>query len=690
MTIYRPSAIVKVLVRWDEGAQTRVLDAAVLGSNGNLGVPNNAAISAPSALSSVGASLQDAQEELSSLQEQIDLLTRDRESMSPDTYTALLSTLERDRDALQQGIVQGGGSVGATLPGAVGGVPIDDLTEAPFLFQPQSVNVERNGRRTPDTATVVLDFRDLPFDPRAVRAAAIEIVLGMVLADDFAAGMTGQTSDGELLRSVIQPSQDGFLPGIGTRFIGVVDDWDIDYGDDGDTVTLSCRDLTAIPMDTIMVRGDGVNMDLPIDEGIRQLFNRYPALAGTQVVWSGLDPLPPVPSVAVALPVTQRTRRGTTAQRRQQSSGGNGGSMKMWDHITDLCNQIGVVPVFEDDALVLSEPTKYNQRDLANAKRMVYGVNLRSLAFRRKLGGVKVPTIEVRSYDSTLGRCRWARYPTPLGAPNVGIFGVGAPPIARLATEVPVSGRPEERIEVIQLPGVTNPITMSNAARSIWEQIGRQEIDGTLETDDLWSVDTPVEQADLLSMRAGDELEVLILSTQPAVPVQSQTPISATELAGLTFNGRVQYLMNLGYRRSVAQQVATRQQIVADSTSFRVTNLRIAYDINEGVRVAIDFQNFLELRELRGQITTPAGAASLLSQQTAIGLTPDAAAQLTSISAAQAMNTDAIVQGVIELPELDATFSADAPIDLTGSVDTIFGTPDFVEQQRRVLQGDRS
>jgi hypothetical protein len=686
--IYRPSALVKIAIRWDEGAQTSMLDAAVLASNGALGVPANSATQTASALSNTGAALQDATEQLASLQQQIDDLTADRENMPPEEYTGLRTVLERERDALQQTVTQAGGVTPmVTPPDAVGAPPLDTLTDPPFQFQPLDVSLERNGRRTPDTAVVTLDFKDMPFDPRAVRAAAIEIIIGVVSAEEYALGIAGGRRDDGTLQSVVAPTTQGlFILGTGTRFVGVVDDWEIEYdGDDGDTVKLVCRDLTAIPADTPMVAGDGIDLDLPLDQGIRELFNRYPGTANTTVVWEGTNPFAPVPSVAVALPVTQRTRRGTSARRHQQSSGGNAGSMKLWDHVTDVCNQIGIVPTFNDEALVLSEPQRYNRRNPGTVKRMVYGRNLKKLGFKRKLGGVKVPTVEIRSFNASTGRCQWARYPTPLGAQATGEFGVGAPPIARLATQVPASGRPEERIEVLNLPGVTNPVTLLQAARSVWEQIGRQEIEGSMETDDISSFGVSFDEADLLNLRAGDEIEVLIASTQQTPP-PSETPISATEIQALTFEGRVNYLMNLGFRRSVAQNVARLQTLVSDSSSFRTSSCRINFDNTEGLTIAIDFQNFIELRELRGQITSSIGVPSAVAEEGSLGLTITASQQVMAASTAQASQTEAIVQGRIEVPDTGAaTFSADSPIDPTGQVDSTFGSPDFVEQQRRAL-----
>jgi hypothetical protein len=59
--------------------------------------------------------------------------------------------------------------MGAMQPPPVSGPPPDDrFVRAGVL--PRRVEIERNGFRTADTASVTLDWKDVPFDPRLVRA----------------------------------------------------------------------------------------------------------------------------------------------------------------------------------------------------------------------------------------------------------------------------------------------------------------------------------------------------------------------------------------------------------------------------------------------------------------------------------------------------------------------------------------
>ena len=89
--------------------------------------------------------------------------------------------------------------------------------------------------------------------------------------------------------------------------------------------------------------------------------------------------------------------------------------MTVWDHIVDTVVAVGYLPIIRGLEMYLIEPRTFYQ-STSNAKKLVYGRNLKDLKYARKLGGIsKVPTIEVRSPDPEIGRTRWARAPVKHG-----------------------------------------------------------------------------------------------------------------------------------------------------------------------------------------------------------------------------------------------------------------------------------
>jgi hypothetical protein len=466
-----------------------------------------------------------------------------------------------------------------------------------FAIVPKSVEIEKNGYRVADTAKVTIDWRTLPFDPRIVRAAAIELVVGVVAEDPFVKGFDGQTDPvSGLPLSIIQQSIGSPTVTSATRFCGWTDEWAISF-DEENLTELTCRDYTSSFIDTPLGSDAMINLDLPIDQGIATMLKSYPTLDGFQVRYIGVPGYPaPAPSLGPTVPRTARSRRGRNAR-----SGRSGDQrMTVWDHITDTCVALGLVPFVVNYELHIVQPTtQYRTQDV---RRMVYGRNLTTLSFTRKLGGTKVPTIECRAYDPTIGRVRWSRWPVRTGEPTSGVLGVTQPPMPLRANEVTPSGaRPDERIQTYTLKPTTSPAIMSRCARALFEQIGRQEIEGELETSDVSSWDISFDEArdvlkaDLLDLKSGDALELLVAPRESERPeVVATTP---GEWIGMERAARTRFLMSQGMTRQVAENIAGLQDAVS-SMIFRVSDVHLVFDSEDGIKVKASFMNFIEVREL--------------------------------------------------------------------------------------------
>lgn len=611
MSVFRPSAQALIWIRVEELAETGAL-ARLLPPE----APGAAATS-PFATSVRAGSTPS--EELASISDQIAEVESSRDLLSEADYEAAARPLRESRAAL---LLREASPADSERPWQLLGVS-PDARFARFGIQPLEVEIERNGFRTADTAKITIDWKNVPFDPRIVRAAAIEVVVGVVTAEDFAAGMSGliDRRTGQLRSTVPQNPGSPLSPGGATRFVGFVDDWDVDFGKDGDLVTLSCRDFTAIFADTPLASDTKIDLDKPLDIAIREFLANYPSVSTFPVRYV---PTPgsegraaPAPVIGTAMPVTQRTRRG-----RQATRGRSGDQrMNLWDYLTDLCVPTGILPYVKDYELRLIDPTT-TLSDVGQLRHMVYGRNLTTLSFARKLGGVKVPTIEVRAYDPTIARMRWARWPTRPGERSTGVLGVNQPPRPIAANEVgPTGTRPEERIQTFVLEPSSSPQRMLLAAQSIFNQAGRQEIEGRLETHDVtsWSLEddrarNPI-LADLLNIATGDAISVLIAPRDRSDP--DSVTITAGDWIGFERRERARYLRGLGFGEQVADAFAALQDAVAGST-FRVQNAQISYSAKDGISMRMDFTNFLEVRETASgpaagtaaSITLPAATAS--------------------------------------------------------------------------------
>ena len=100
-----------------------------------------------------------------------------------------------------------------------------------LAVDPIEVTIERNDHRTADKATVTLDLRDFPFDPRTYRACRVTVYLADV------ADPAGELSD------------------LDAQFIGFVDLPRTSRTAQGSQVDLECRDYTGVFLDTRWTAG---------------------------------------------------------------------------------------------------------------------------------------------------------------------------------------------------------------------------------------------------------------------------------------------------------------------------------------------------------------------------------------------------------------------------------------------------
>lgn len=609
MPTFRPSARVRLALRLEEGAVQAALRSRL--DRGDEPETPETITLAPIIIGGSARARAEIEQQLEANQRAREAIAQARDELNRDLQDFLFSDLDRTRDRLQSQLAA------PTLdapPDAIGGAGPDDEQVLGSIL-PISFTIERNGIRTADTAQVVLDYRDAPFDPRLIRAASIQCVLGVVDAESYEAGVAGAVrDDGTTLSTVPRgTSAQGQSPPGTTRFLGLIDEWGVTLDSmDGDKIELECRDLTAILADTQLPPGAGINLDVPIDRGVRELLDSIAATRGTTVVFgvAGEESDAPIPGDAVAR--ARRSRRGGTARRLRQG----GRNLSLWDHITEICVQVGLVPVFEDTRLRILRPrTFYEGRD--TPRRMILGRNLSSLSFSRKLGGALVPTIEVRSYDSAIGRTRWARYPVRSRGRASGVFGVTNPPRPTRASRTGPSGQnPSDEIRTFTLAGIVDPATLERSAEAIWHQIGRQNIEGKIKTSDAWSWERPIEQADLIQMRPGDALELLVASPETEEISRGTTLTSASQLRALQRDARAAYLESLGWSPDVAQRFAALQDATAFQTVFRVQNVRLVWDQGEGLTVECDFTNFLEVRELGDEPALTATPSPQIAQLT--------------------------------------------------------------------------
>lgn len=139
---------------------------------------------------------------------------------------------------------------------------------------PTQCSVSLRSYREADECRVTIPYGKLPFDPRTIRAASVQVYMGSIEnPGDFADSMGplyGQSTI-ELIAETPDIQIEG-EPVTNEIFRGFADDWKVSQ-DGEDTIEMSCRDITAILIDTSMpIQGlAGIPKTLALDEVIKAI-----------------------------------------------------------------------------------------------------------------------------------------------------------------------------------------------------------------------------------------------------------------------------------------------------------------------------------------------------------------------------------------------------------------------------------
>lgn len=303
---------------------------------------------------------------------------------------------------------------------------------------PREVEITRNDARTADKARVVLDWRDYPIDPRAVRDCLVTVLLGDV------------------------GSPSGSLTGADTAFIGVLDAPESTREESGAWVTLECRDLTARWLDTRWTFGM-VDISRPLTDVLDALAAHVPGMSGVSFGFS---------VGAASTVVSQTTGRTKWAPTRSDDA---------WTVLTGICGAVGLVPVFVADLLLILSPDDFGV-DRATflgtgaltpaAAAFTYGEldGAESLVIRRKYGSAQRRQVQVLCWDETARKATSAKYPT---APIVTSKTAGADGTVT-ETAAPVL--------TFHVSGPYTPAALAAVAQRIYEEVAREEVEVVVKT----------------------------------------------------------------------------------------------------------------------------------------------------------------------------------------------------------------
>lgn len=481
---------------------------------------------------------------------------------------------------------------------------------------PYSCTVELNSYRMADTCRVSVPLARAPFDPRIIRMATVQVFGGTYTAEAYAQAMGPIDAPGLILPDFVEPGRK-FAGESNELFRGFVDDAEIELGQH-DELRITARDLTGRILDQELP--ENALKDIPRTATLTQVIQliltgdgaaalglpsrRFglPGFRGTKVV---AETAFPVPTLAEIKP-PQWYSSSKTAKKGRKNSQAQAQKMSYWDMITDLCVSAGLVVymrpgqtlevlegvgfVLPATEIVITDPATYYEDtpedvfDPIEKRAFIYGQNISTLRVKRKLGGVKTPTIEVRSQDSRSGKRLSARYP----------------PASKKKNNRPTVGSGDtEEVKTFVLDEISGPNwldRLEQAARSIYEQLGRGEMEVHITTKHLsglrYHVDADLE-ADLFQLRPSHPM---IVEISPA-EIESGRYSSFTLFTNSTAEERVEAMAAVGIDPKIAAKVAAALDNDFIQREFRCQRVVASWDHNAGWGFEIDGINYLDVRD---------------------------------------------------------------------------------------------
>ena len=449
------------------------------------------------------------------------------------------------------------GKPNPTLAPPAKGSPVAALTQTDPLdpysllvtFSPASVQWGSNPAREADTGSATIEFGDMPFDPRSIRSAVVSIYAGNVPADDFAAGVQGSNEPTQGRRSYVQRTRANL------RFVGHVDTWD--YSSDGEQITMAARDFTGLLIDkqvptTVL---EAIQWGEPLPNVVAAVVHSFPATATMPVVWDATGPDgPQAPPMAQQMQRHVQGADGKTPTDKAQTS-----ETTYWDLVTDLCVVAGVVPLIYLDKLYLLQPRTLFQSTADKAPTMVWGGNIERMSISRKFGRLKTQPVEVRCFYPGEKETAFARFPESDQAEADVQAGQQIKGAKRASTKLKADGTPSGkggsityRVKDVSHLGVTKD-QLPKIAEGLYLELSHQQMEVTLDTADMASFGQDPTSADLLSLRAGDPVNVLvrdIRNPQGSLPLFNPVTLAAVQMMS------PQELADDLVRRGIARTVA--------------------------------------------------------------------------------------------------------------------------------------
>lgn len=416
--------------------------------------------------------------------------------------------------------------------------------------------VERNDYTEADTFKATIDYKAFPFDPRCIRACGVTIAM-----EDRKKVFNRDNS-----LAIIEPNEEN------TVFQGFADEGGIEFSDETRSVTIEGRDFTGLFVDVKRVNTSPIPLSSPIDEIIKGLIDEQEATKNITIDNRTGSPLPTLSELAPDFnPVTS-----VKNQERKET---------YWDIIQGIIRRVGLVGFIEIEKFVITKPQNvYEKKEI---KQFVYGANIKDFKLNRKLGRSKNFNVKVSSLNIIDKKIETAMVPEEATDPKfVANFGNTRITIPQLDKDGKKIDPPKDADFITFIvKDVKNKEQLITIAESIYEELSRQQIEGSFTTYEMEipeEIDNQTIPIKFSKIRNGTAIKVYF----------SQDEINALS-TNASEDQKRDFLVKRGYPMSVAAAFANSLKRI--NTIFYTKSVTFTMDQEEGFKMDISFINFIEL-----------------------------------------------------------------------------------------------
>jgi len=507
---------------------------------------------------------------------------------------------------------------------------------------PKTLRIKRNPYRQADEISASIRFSDLPIDPRVVRSLGIAGYMGTVPADSWAQRMAGGVAVSDDARRNAAYSLTDLIDRKNLRFVGFADEAEMSFSEGGDYVNIQGRDFTQLLI------------DYPVPQDLFRSIN-WGSWSIDKIVWEILQSLPATAGVPLHLlgfdqgeiyyeraghhyagePKTSASGRAIRNRRIEQET--------YWDMLTDITVGMGfflyadvwtpgegtgkgiptgrfVLALPRELYSNLDKPRTYTEYDPSPSARrqmsepafaskgrqysdgkamthpvMVYGHNLKSMELTRRLGKIKIPAVELVCSDPDNGKTLRGQWPAK-AQPQ--------PNSDRMLKDTmagyvhPTGLWAKEEIRQYPVTGFKTQQALIDAAKQVFEDLGRGDLTLSFETLDMASFGGDNSDPDLLELKPGSPLEI-----QTAYQKENEVVGSREMLAGMDESKLRDWLISKGQSKSAATSLA----VVMASPQYRnllekryyVKQCELSMDNEDGFSCSVEAVNYLTSRVLQ-------------------------------------------------------------------------------------------